>query len=265
MSIKEMLLQEAQTIDVDVKLDSIFESVELSDNAKEQFSTVFESAVKAHALKLAESHILDIAAHADNMVESVAQEKYEELSDKVGQYFDYITKNWMAENKLAVDNGIKVQLFESLMYSLKEAFVEHNVELPAESVNIVEELEEELQEQTAANDLLLSEVAALKSQIVEKDRANAIAEATAGLTSVQKAKVLSLSENMHYSANFSDKLSAIVEMVTAPYAPKQTEQQISEEHNPNYVNDEVVIEEQEEEIPAPKSAPASAVLKYLNY
>ena len=68
--LKEQLLAEAQNLDTPVELDSIFESVELSDEVKANFTTVFEQAVKANAVKLAESHINQIAERSDELVEA---------------------------------------------------------------------------------------------------------------------------------------------------------------------------------------------------
>lgn len=260
MSIKQILLQEAQNIDTSVELDSIFESIELSEDVKVKFGAAFETAVKAKAVELAESHIRDIAEQADALVEEAAQEKFEQLSEQANRYFDHITEHWMAENKLAVENGIKVQMFDSLMGTLKEAFLEHHVEVPTDAINIVEELEEELQEHTLEINKLLGEKAELQSKLDSNDRQRILDEAVAGLSDVQKDKVMSLTEGLTYGANFGTKVQAIVEMVNIPLVAKRDEQ-IAEQANPNYEGDPVV----EEAKPAPTRAAQNSVNRYLDF
>ena len=81
--LKEQLLAEAQNLDTPVELDSIFESVELSDDVKATFTTVFEQAVKAGAAKLAESHITQIAERSDELVEAQVTERAAEIETKL--------------------------------------------------------------------------------------------------------------------------------------------------------------------------------------
>lgn len=217
--LKEQLLQEAQNIDASVALDSIFESVTLSDEAKATFSTVFEATVKAEAVKLAESHILTIAESADEKLEKAkeeADEKAEEkLSESVSKFLDHIAKEWLTENQVAVDRGIKADLFESMFAGMKELFVEHNVVIPEESVDVVAEMEEELAEQAAETAKLFESNTALQAEVSEMKRSNLIKESVLELTESQKEKVTTLVEGMGYSDSFGTKLTAIVEMVKA--------------------------------------------------
>ncbi|MCO0615510.1 hypothetical protein M8756_19795, partial [Lutimaribacter sp. EGI FJ00015] len=139
--LKDILLQEAQNIEATVAVDSIFESVELSPEVKAKFETVFEATVKKHAVELAESHITKIAEMADEKLKDAkeeAEEKAEKkLTEHASRFFNHIAQEWMNENKLAVDKGIKAELFESMFAGMKELFVEHNVVLPEESVDVV--------------------------------------------------------------------------------------------------------------------------------
>lgn len=221
MSIKETLLQEAQNIKTDVELDSIFESIELSDDVKTKFSAVFESTVKANAVKLAESHVAQMAEMADQLVEEKATEKNAQLAENVNKYFEHLVEEWMTENKLAVENGIKVQMFESLLGAMKTTFVEHNVLVPDEAVDVVTELQGELEESKVELNKVLDSNLVLKESIKTMKRDQEINEAVAGLTDIQKEKVIALSEGISYSESFGTKLSAIVEMVSVTKPTKQ--------------------------------------------
>lgn len=215
--LKEQLIAEAQKIDASVALDSIFESVNISPEAKETFGTVFEATVKQHAVKLAESHIAKIAEKAEEEVEKNKEEAEEKAEKKIveqaSKFIDHLAKEWLAENKLAVDKGIKAELFESMLGGLKELFVEHNVVVPEESVDVVAEMEEELQEHKEESARLFEELNKRDAYINYVQREVALSESTKDLTESQKEKVSALVEGMDYSDAFSSKLSAIVEMV----------------------------------------------------
>lgn len=215
--LKEQLIAEAQKIDASVALDSIFESVNISPEAKETFGTVFEATVKQHAVKLAESHIAKIAEKAEEEVEKNKEEADEKAEKKIAEqaskFIDHLAKEWLAENKLAVDKGIKAELFESMLGGLKELFVEHNVVVPEESVDVVAEMEEELQEHKEESARLFEELNMRDAYINYVQREVALSESTKDLTESQKEKVSALVEGMDYSDAFSSKLSAIVEMV----------------------------------------------------
>ena len=215
--LKEQLIAEAQKIDASVALDSIFESVNISPEAKETFGTVFEATVKQHAVKLAESHIAKIAEKAEEEVEKNKEEAEEKAEKKIAEqaskFLDHLAKEWLTENKLAVDKGIKAELFESMLGGLKELFIEHNVVVPEESVDIVAEMEEELQEHKEESARLFEELNKRDAYINYVQREVALSESTKDLTESQKEKVSALVEGMDYSDAFSSKLSAIVEMV----------------------------------------------------
>lgn len=215
--LKEQLIAEAQKIDASVALDSIFESVNISPEAKETFGTVFEATVKQHAVKLAESHIAKIAEKAEEEVEKNKEEAEEKAEKKIAEqaskFLDHLAKEWLTENKLAVDKGIKAELFESMLGGLKELFVEHNVVVPEESVDVVAEMEEELQEHKEESARLFEELNMRDAYINYVQREVALSESTKDLTESQKEKVSALVEGIDYSDAFSSKLSAIVEMV----------------------------------------------------
>ncbi|QQG32121.1 prohead assembly (scaffolding) protein [Citrobacter phage CkP1] len=215
--LKQELIAESNSLDIAVELDSVFESVELSPEVKANFSTVFEAAVKKGAATLAEKRIETIAEKAEEKVKDEKEKAEEEAEKKIteaaSKFFDHLAKQWMVENQLAVDKGIKSDLFESFLEGMKELFVEHNVVVPEESVDVVAEMEEELAEQKEETAKLFESNSALTAEIAGLKRSALIKESTQELTESQKEKVESLTEGMDYSDSFGDKLNAIVEMV----------------------------------------------------
>lgn len=239
--LKEQLLEAAQNIETSVELDSVFESVELSDDVKENFSTVFEATVKKHAVALAESHIQTIAEEADAKVNALVEEKTKEietnLQEEAQKYLEHLGAEWLGENKVAVRNDIKSGLFESLLVGMKDLFIENNVSVPEESVDIVAEMEAEAMENKQEANKLFEENVELKSVILGMKRADAIREATEDLTESQIEKVTSLTEGMKYNEGFGGKLSSIVEMVKGSAKPQELKENTginTSEANPNF-------------------------------
>jgi hypothetical protein len=233
--LKQELIAESNQLDIPVELDSVFESVELSPEVKANFSTVFEAAVKKGAANLAEKRILAIAEKAEEKVkdekEKAEDEAEKKITEAASKFFDHLAKQWMAENKLAVDKGIKADLFESLLGGMKEMFVEHNITIPEESVDVVAEMEEELAEQKEATAKLFESNAELVQEVASLKREALIKEATLELTESQKEKVQSLTEGMDYSDAFGTKLEAIVEMVKGSSKESSTPATVNESIN----------------------------------
>ncbi|ABF72710.1 head scaffolding protein [Aeromonas phage 25] len=219
MSLKDKLLAESSEKlgAVAVELDSIFESVQLDEAVKENVSTAFEQAVRSAAIALAESHINDIASSAENQlaegIETARVEVETKLYEDADKFLTHLGKEWLKENALQVKTNIKSELFESFASGLKELFIENNVTVPEEQVDVIDELNAELDESTAEIKSLFDKNLALEQQISSLKKEKAISEATAGLTESQKEKVLSLVEGLEYGDSYSPKLSAIVEMV----------------------------------------------------
>ena len=215
--LKDQLMQEAQKIEASVELDSIFEGVELSPEVRDQFATVFESVVKKHAVALAESHIEVMADLAESKVEELVESRVEGIEASLVQtaerFFAHLSENWLKDNQVAIDRGIKADLYESMVMSLKDVFVEHNVVVPEESVDVVAEMEEELAEHAITADKLLKEKEQAITELNTLKRDTALNEATKDLTLTQKEKVTELVEGVNFSDQFLGKVSAIVGMV----------------------------------------------------
>lgn len=222
MTIKAKLLEAAKTIDGTVALDSIFESVDLSADVKAQIQTVFESAVKVRAVTLAETHIADIASRSEEMVESRVQEEISELTETLNTYLDHVANKWLEENAIAVENRNKAEMFESLMVGMKEMFVEHNIVLPEEGVDVVAEMEQEVSEAREELNKALTENASLQAKLDNVARDRIVESKVATLSESQKEKVMTLVEGIEFGDTFETKLSAIVDMVAAKAVTEAT-------------------------------------------
>lgn len=217
--LKETLLKEAQEIEVSVELDGIFESVDFSDEVKQNFATVFEQTVKAKAVALAESHIEAIAAKADDLIEAKLEESTSAIESKILQIaddlFEHTAAEWLKENAVQIDRSIKANMFDTFFESIKTALVEHDVVLPESSVDVVAEMEQELEERQAETTKLFNELNENKREFNDFKRNVAVTAAVDGLTESQKEKVSELIEGLEFGADFETKLNSIVGMAKA--------------------------------------------------
>lgn len=258
-NLKDQLIKEAQTIETKIELDSIFESFDLTDTVKENFTTVFETAVKKQALALAESHIQAIAEKAEKDVEEKSTEKTEEkdkkFNEKADKFFAHLAETWLEDNVVEIDKGIKSQMFESMFIGLKDLFIEHNVTLPAESVDVVAEMEEELAESKLETQTIFEKHALLKEEFQAMKREKIVESKTSELTESQKEKVLGLIEGLEYGDAFESKVQSIVEFATSKptIAEKplveNTDHQTDDPAALNYKVEPAVVTESEDEDP----------------
>lgn len=218
MSIKEQLITESKDMKVDVKLDDIFESMEISDDEKSNFELAYESSVKTLAIKLAEEHITKIAESAElkinestDLVRSEMDAKY---GEKIGQFLDHVAGEFVNENKVAVVSNLKAAQFDSMFGALKEALLDHNVDIPDEKIDVVSELDDELTESKAYSSKLYDELQETKSSLLQIQKNYAVDSHTKDLTESQKEKVQELVESFAYGENFEKRLTSIVEMVS---------------------------------------------------
>lgn len=225
MSIKEQLvkaLNEREGEDLTAPLNTIFESVDINDELKGQFSTVFESVVNSQAVELATSLVEKAGEDADALVEShkkeldEAAEKHsklvaEQMNEKVETYLEHVVDTWLAENKVAVENGIKLEMFENLVSGMKEMFVENNIVCPEDKIDVVAELEESVAELQEQVDKTLTESHSLKNELKVFQKAQIVESVTSGMADTQKEKVQALAESLPYSDDFESRLNTIIE------------------------------------------------------
>lgn len=225
MSIKDQLLSEAKNITIESDaLSKALEGVQLNESVKETLTDVFQAKVRSEAVRLAESHIEALAARSDELVEEAARQKNEELMQTLDGYFEHLTEQFMEDNKVAIQSGIKSQMTESLLATLKEAFVAHNVHVPEESIDVVAEMESELSEAHEKINTLLTKNTSLTESLQSKERESILSESIKDLTVIQQEQVMTLSEGITFgdADAFKSRIGSLVEMVSQKVETKAT-------------------------------------------
>jgi len=190
---------EEEMMDVKESFASLFEGTNLSSEFKQRASLVFEAAVHEAATEKAKEITSSLEEDFEaKLVESV-NESMDQIVENLDSYLDYIVSEWMEENSVAIESGVKVQMAESFMESLKDLFSEHNIEITEETVDVVAGLETQLSESSDKvnkvinkNIELIEEINALKAEKVFND----ICE---GLATSQKERMRVLSEKLDNS------------------------------------------------------------------
>ena len=212
--------------DVAVELSSLFEGLELADELKENLQVTFDTAVQAAAIQIQESvleeatkeleekHTQDVLDITEQ-IEAKYQEREVALTEATQTYIDDFLREWKEQNKLAIDNSLKAKLFDSIFESLSNVFVEHNLNVPTEQVDVYEELQQECDELQTKLDSLMKENKRLTVEAQESKVKDIIKEVTKNLTESQIEKVIALSEQIQIDENVEKKLRTIVQMVEA--------------------------------------------------
>jgi hypothetical protein len=203
--------------DEDVKEDfSIEEDVnallsgeELSEEFQEKARIIFEAAIKSKVAEIKEELT---SAYEEALVEEVQSIK-EELTDRVDAYLEYVADEWISENALAVEHGLKTEMTESFLKGMKGLFEDHYVTIPEDRYDVIEsmvdkldEMEEKLNEQIQRN-------VALNKRLAESVADVIFADVSEGLALSQKDKLASLAENVEFDgeSNYREKLVTLRE------------------------------------------------------
>merc|ERR1711871_1779737 len=182
--------------EVDEHMDALVAGQDdLSEEFKTKAATVFESAVNSKVKEIAEQMEADVQT---NYEQDIAKAK-EELTGKVDSYLSYVVEEWMKENEIALERGIKGEIAEDFISGLKKLFAEHYIDVPDEKYNVledqaskIEDLEKKLNEQIEKN-------VELNKDNAEKSRKEIMAEVASDLADTAKEKFAKLAEEIEWS------------------------------------------------------------------
>jgi len=190
---------------------------DLSEEFKTKAATVFESAVNSKVKEIAEQMEADVQT---NYEQDIAKAK-EELTEKVDSYLSYVVEEWMKENEIALERGIKGEIAEDFISGLKKLFAEHYIDVPDEKYNVledqaqkIEDLEKKLNEQIEKN-------VELNKDNADKSRKEIMAEVASDLADTAKEKFAKLAEEIEWSD--ADSFKTKCETIKESYFGKKEE------------------------------------------
>ena len=205
--------------EVDTKLiKGLFEGSNVEQSKQDQFVSIFEAAVKVESKKLADEKVELVEKELKDKVEKYTEYVREEYATKIDEYSDYVASKFMEENKIAINNGVKSEMFDSLIKGIKTLCEDHGIILPDDKVDVVKEMEETVKSKENELNEIKKEVIALKTQITSFNKEKSIAESIKSLADTEKEKVIALANELVYDETFGTKLSTIVESIKTPIA-----------------------------------------------
>ena len=190
-------------------VDALVSGEELSEEFRVKAATIFEAAVTSRVNDEVKSLQ---EAFEESLTEEVEKIKTD-LAEKVDDYVSYATKQWIEENALAVEHGIKNEMAESFFNGLKDLYVEHNFTVPEEKFNLLDGMTGELDEMEKKLNEQIDTNIALQKQIGEYSKMEIVNDAAAGLAETQKEKLASLAEGVEFEneEDFRKKIETIKE------------------------------------------------------
>jgi len=207
-------------------MSALFSGEDLSEEFQAKAAAIFEAAVVARAITVIEEMEADILAAAEESVEEIKNE----LEEQVDAYLNYMVEEWVKENSVAIESGLKSEIVEDFMSGLKNLFAEHYIDVPEEKVDVIEAMAEEVEElQNKLNEALNNNIE-LSQAIVEARKSEIVTSVCEGLTATQSEKVKTLAEGVEFTTEgeYIKKMSIIRESYASsdPSKVKTTTKQI---------------------------------------
>ena len=218
-----------EAYDMDEDVNALLGGEELSEEFREKAKVVFEAALN--------SKVKDIQETLETQYQSQLDEAKEELKttlvERVDSYLEYVCEEWMSENELAVEHGIKSEMTESFLSGMKDLFEEHYVTIPEDKYDVLESMVEKLDDMETKLNEQIDKNIGLNRRLAESSAQGILDQISSGLAETQKEKLASLAESVEFESEeeYREKLETLKESYfsrTAPAAKTQSSQTLSE-------------------------------------
>ena len=197
-----------EAVDFDEDLDTIIsEEATLSDGFRDKASTIFEAVLTS---KLAEEVERLEAEYAQNLEEEVSDIEGQ-LVEKVDSYLNYVVENWMKENEVAVNQGLKTEIAEDFMTSLQAVFKEHYIEVPEGKEDLIDDLADQVAELEESLNKSTEENISLHGKVSSFEKDEVVRNASSGLAETEAEKLAKLCEDVEFDnkETFEQKVETI--------------------------------------------------------
>jgi hypothetical protein len=225
--VKESIDQKIEDLDVSQDVEALIADEELSEEFKIKAATIFETAIKSKV----RSELEKIQEENDKQMEELAETSMTSMVEKVDDYLNYVVEQWMTDNELAIERGLKGEIAEDFISGLKGLFEDHYIDVPDEKYDIleanltkIEELEDKLNKQMEENVQLKK----AKGELVKESM---IADVADGMTDTETEKFQSLVDDVEFSdeESYKEKLQTIKESYFGSDEVKAQDETLTEE------------------------------------
>ena len=219
----------APELNIEEDVEALLQGEELSEEFQAKAKTIFEAAINSKVATIKEDLEKDYSKKLEEEIES----KKLELTERVDSYLEYVAGEWLQENELAVEAGLKTEMTESFLEGMKSLFEEHYVSIPEDKYDVLENMVNKLDEmESKLNEQIESNVA-LNKRLAESKSDGILSDVAEGLAITQKEKLASLAESVEFESesNYREKLVTLRESYfpsTAPSAQRDNNEVLSE-------------------------------------
>ena len=198
-----------EEFDIDEDVNALLAGEDLSEEFQEKARTIFEAALRSKVSEIKES----LEEQYSNALAEEVEEIKTELADRVDSYLEYVADEWISENALAVEHGLKAEMTESFLEGMKGLFEAHYVSIPEEKYNVIESMVEKLDEmETKLNEQIEKNIS-LNKRLSESVADGIFDQISEGLADTQKDKLASLSQSVEFESEsqYREKLETLRE------------------------------------------------------
>ena len=201
--------ESAPEYNVEEDVEALLQGEELSEEFQAKAKTIFEAAINSKVATIKE----ELEAENAKKLEEATEALRGEITERTDSYLEYVSSEWLEENKLAVDQGLKAELSESFMTGMKSLFEEHYVQIPEEKYDVLESMVNKLDEMEGKLNEQIDKNVALNKRLSESKSDGILSEVSEGLAVTQKEKLASLAESVEFEseANYREKLVTLRE------------------------------------------------------
>ena len=194
-------------------IDAMLQGEDLSEEFVSKATTIFEAAVMSRVEELAE----EVEAQLHEQFEQAVEELKEDFAAKIDDYLNYMVEEWMKENELAIESGLRAEIVEDFIGGLKNLFAEHYIDIPEEKVDVVQEMADKVEELEAKLNEEIQYSIQVRKELNEQKKIQAVQAVCEGLTQTQVEKLKSLAESVEFTTEeeVAEKLITLKEA----YAP----------------------------------------------
>ena len=231
--IKSMIKKEKMKEKMKEDIDALLGDDTLSEEFVARATTIFEAAV----ISRTEAILEEIESELAQQFEEAVEEIKEDLATKVDDYLNYMVQEWVTENQLAIEKGLRAEIVEDFIGGLHNLFKEHYIEIPEEKVDVVEELTTRVEELEDSLNEQINAAVQYKKELNELKKIEAIHAVCEGLTQTQVEKMKSLAESLEFTTEeeFADKIVTLRESYFSAKVKSADD---------SALNEEIVVEEE---------------------
>ena len=228
---EEEIVEEEEVVELDIDADvtALLQGEELSEEFQEKAKMIFETAINAKVQEIKE----DLEASYATVIEEQVAEFKSEITERVDSYLEYVSSEWLEENQLSVEEGLKAEMSESFLSGMKTLFEEHYVSIPEERYDVLESMVNKLDEMEGKLNEQIDRNVALNRRLAESTSDGILSDVSEGLAVTQKEKLATLAEGVEFDSetDYREKLVTLREAYfpSRPSAQRDSSEYIAEE------------------------------------